>query len=254
MIDRHRRLVADTGNGVSPPSSGVAEWERDGRAVASSRVAGSGWMPDAGRVIVNPISGERIVIRESGAQTGGQLLCFDLFLPAGAHVPARHVHPGQEERFTVVSGLMRFRLGRRTILAHPGETILVPAGAAHWFGNAGAEVAHARVETRPALRMEELFETTAAMGVAGRFRATGLPRLSDLARVLLEFQREIAVPGVPACVVRALLTPLARLGRRRAGAPPDLARLDEEPLAHAHADARGSSGERAREGGRHGPG
>jgi quercetin dioxygenase-like cupin family protein len=173
--------------------------------------------PEAERVIANPISGERIIIRQSGEQTGGKLFAFDLYLPPGGRVPAGHVHPIQEERFTVVDGLMRFRLGRRrTILARPGETITIPPGTAHWFGNAAAdEVAHARVEVRPALRMEELFETTEAMGQAGRFWGTRLPRPSDLARLLLEFQRELAVPNVPAFLVRALLVPLAWMGRRR---------------------------------------
>jgi len=169
----------------------------------------------AGRVIDNPISGERIVIRESGEETGGRLLRFDLYLPPGGHVPATHVHPVQEERFTVVSGRMRFRLGRRTILARPGETVLVPAGRSHWFGNAGEEVAHAHVEVRPALRTEELFAATEAMSRTGRLPGTRLPRLTDLAVVLLEFQRELAVPTVPAFVVRAALTPLVWLARRR---------------------------------------
>ena len=78
-----------------------------------------------GRVIDNPISGETIVIRESGDQNGGQLLRFDIFLPAGGHVPAGHVHPKQEERFTVVRGRIRFRLGHRRILASPGDTVVV---------------------------------------------------------------------------------------------------------------------------------
>lgn len=173
-------------------------------------------MAATGRVITNPISGERIVIRTTAAQTNGQLLSFDLYLPPGGHVPARHVHPIQEERFTVVDGLMRFRLGRRTIIAHPGETVTVPPRTAHWFGNAGAGTAHARVEVRPALRMEEMFEANEAVGLAGRIRGTRLPRPTDLARVLLEFQREVAVPHVPAVLTRALLTPLAWLGRRRA--------------------------------------
>ncbi len=186
----------------------------------SSPPTGGAEPEPAGRVIDNPISGERIVIRESGAQTGGHLLSFDLFLPPGGHVPAGHVpaghvHPVQEEQFTVVAGLMRFRLGRRTILAHPGETVLVPAGTAHWFGNPGTEVAHARMEVRPALRMEEFFEMTEALGSAGHLGGTRLPRLSDLARILLEFQREVAVPHVPRFLVRALLAPLAWLGRRR---------------------------------------
>ncbi len=172
----------------------------------------------AARVIENPISGERIIIRQSGAETGGQLLAFDLFLPPGGHVPSGHVHPTQEERFTVVAGQMRFRLGRRTILAHPGATIHIPAGTAHWFGNAGPEVAQARVEVRPALRMEDLFEATEAMSQRGRFFGTRLPRPADLARLLLEFQREVAVPNVPAFLVKSVLVPLAWLGRRRARA------------------------------------
>lgn len=174
----------------------------------------------AGRVITNPISGERIVIRASGRETDGRLFAFELFLPPGGHVPARHVHPIQEERFTVVAGLMRFRLGRRTIIAHPGETVTVPPGTAHWFGNAGAGDAHASVEVRPALRMEELFEANETVGLAGRILGTRLPRPTDLARVLLEFQREVAVPHVPAALTRVLLAPLAWLGRRRAASAP----------------------------------
>ena len=74
----------------------------------------------AQRVIVNPVSGERIVIRTKGADTGGRLLVFDLYLPPGAHVPARHAHPVQAEQFTVLAGRMRFILGRQAVLAAPG--------------------------------------------------------------------------------------------------------------------------------------
>lgn len=169
----------------------------------------------AGRVIDNPISGERIVIRASGDETGGELLAFDLFLPARGHVPASHVHPEQEERFTVVAGRMRFRLGRRTIVAEAGETVVVRPGTAHWFGNPGPSVSQARVEVRPALRMQELFEMTEELAGAGSFLGTRMPRLTDLAMVLLEFQREVAVPDVPAFLVRLALTPLAWLARRR---------------------------------------
>lgn len=214
--------MGNTAHALRLPPTGAGTPPHAGRAGESLQGPGVAELPTAGRVIVNPISGERIIIRESGAQTSGRLLIFDLYLPPGTHVPARHVHPVQEEQFTVVSGLMRFRLGRlgvgrRAILAHPGETIHVPPGTAHWFGNAGAQVAQARVEVRPALRMEELFEMTAAIDGTGHAHSAPLVRLADLARVVLEFQREVAVPNVPAFLVKALLTPLAWLGRRRAG-------------------------------------
>ena len=163
--------------------------------------------------IENPVSGERIVIRRTGAETGGELLAFDLYLPPGGRVPAGHVHPAQEERFTVVEGRMRFRIGRRTLLAAPGVSVTVPRGSAHWFRNAGPGVAHARVEVRPALRMQELFETTEAIGADGHLAGTRLPRLTDLALFLLEFEPELRVPYVPRPVLRAALAPLAWLAR-----------------------------------------
>src|SRR5256885_14420974 len=119
-----------------------------------SPLASRAWSMVEGRVIDNAISGERIVIRKSGAQTGGRVLAFDLFLPPGGHVPARHVHPVQEERFTVVTGRMRFRLGRSTIVAAAGDTVLVPAGTAHWFGNAGGGAAPPPGGGAPAPRTE----------------------------------------------------------------------------------------------------
>ena len=168
-----------------------------------------------GHVIDNPISGERIVIRQSGAETDGRLLAFDLFLPPGGHVPARHAHPVQEERFTVVAGQMRFQIGRRSRLACPGDTMVVKPGTAHWFGNVGPDTAVARVEIRPALRMEELLERSGAIGAGASSPGKLVPRLPDLALVLLEFERELAVPRIPAALLRLLLLPFAWLARRR---------------------------------------
>jgi quercetin dioxygenase-like cupin family protein len=158
------------------------------------------------RVLDNPISGERIIIRQSGAETGGQLLVFDLFLQPGGHVPAGHVHPRQEERFSVLRGRVRFRLGRRIIVARPGDALVVPCGTSHWFGNGGQTVAQVRVEVRPALRMEQLFEETVQRAAA---RSPWWSRLLDWALVPLDFQPELAVPNVPAVVILAVLSPLA---------------------------------------------
>ncbi|HEY1293445.1 MAG TPA: cupin domain-containing protein [Chloroflexota bacterium] len=156
-------------------------------------------------VIDNPRSGERIVISQSGTDTDGQLLAFDLFLQPGAHVPARHSHPRQEERFTVLTGAVRFRVGTQTLLAHPGMTLTVPHGTTHWFGNGGSEVARMRVEVRPALRMQELLEASVATT-----QRRWWSRLMALALIPLDFQLELGVPYVPS----RLLKPLVWLRRR----------------------------------------
>ena len=169
----------------------------------------------SGQVIDNPISGERIVICQTGAETDGRLLAFDLYLPPGGHVPATHAHPVQEERFTVVAGQLRVQIGRRSTLVGPGQTLVVKPGTAHWFGNVGPDPAVAHVEIRPALRMEELLERSGAIGVGASSPGKLVPRLPDLALVLLEFERELAVPRFPAALLRLLLLPLAWLARRR---------------------------------------
>jgi uncharacterized cupin superfamily protein len=48
-----------------------------------------------------------------------------------------HEHVDDDEAWHVISGALRFRLADRVFIAAAGATVLVPAGVAHTFGNAG---------------------------------------------------------------------------------------------------------------------
>jgi mannose-6-phosphate isomerase-like protein (cupin superfamily) len=173
-------------------------------------------MAHQGQTLENPASGERITIRQTAAQTNGELLAIDLELPAGRKVPGPlHVHPLQEERFEVVSGTMRFTMGREKIVAGPGEVVTVPAGVKHDFANVGDEDALVRVEIRPALRMERMFETAIALAEQGRTWMGGIPKPLDLAVFATEFQDEVQGAFPPFWLQRIVLAPLARLARLR---------------------------------------
>jgi quercetin dioxygenase-like cupin family protein len=161
------------------------------------------------RVLDNPHTGERIVIVRSAAETHGELLEFDVFLQPGAHVPAGHVHPRQQEHFSILAGCVRFRIGADAFVLGAGSRLTVPSGARHWFGNVGDSVAHLRVEARPALRMEELFATTARCADAAS--AAWWRRLLDWALIPLDFQQEVGIPLLAPAVVAAALSPLAWL-------------------------------------------
>src|SRR5215213_5246071 len=186
-------------------------------------------MAHTGQTIENPISGEKITFIQTSADTDGELLEIELELTADGAVPGAHVHPEQEERFEVVEGTMAFRMGLKRIVAGPGEVVTVPAGKVHAFKNAGDETARVRVQVRPALAMEQLFETTVALAQDGRTTAKGMPRPLDLALFVREYQREVRAPFPPAPVVRAMLAPLAWMaarnghGERYAPAGPELA-------------------------------
>jgi quercetin dioxygenase-like cupin family protein len=172
-------------------------------------------MAYAGQRITNPVSGETITFRQTAADTDGELLAIDLELTPDGHVPGAHAHPEQEETFHVTSGTMQFKLGRKTIMATAGDTVVVPAGATHRFSNAGDDLATARVEVRPALKMEELFETTIALAEEGKTTRKGMPKPVHLALFVRRYEREVRAPFPPPWMVRALMAPLAWIGRRR---------------------------------------
>jgi quercetin dioxygenase-like cupin family protein len=172
-------------------------------------------MAHAGQTIENPLSGERITFRKTAADTGGELLAFDLELTPDGHVPGMHVHPTQEERFEVVEGTMRFRKGRKKVIAKAGDVVVVPPGTAHKFANAGDETAKVRVEVRPALRMENLFETAVALAEEGRTTRKGMPKPLDLALFVREFSAEVQGAFPPVWVQRLTLAPVAWLARKR---------------------------------------
>jgi mannose-6-phosphate isomerase-like protein (cupin superfamily) len=172
-------------------------------------------MAFSGEVLVNPISGERFTFRKTAADTNGELLAFDLELSSDGRVPGAHVHPIQEEHFEVVTGTLQFRKGRRIIRAGAGDSVVIPPGTVHAFKNADNVPVHVRVEVRPALRMEELLETTVSLAREGRTTSAGLPHPLDLALFMREFEAEVRAPLAPAPAVRAVMAPLAWLARRR---------------------------------------
>jgi quercetin dioxygenase-like cupin family protein len=178
-------------------------------------------MIEPGETLENPVTGERFTFTHTAGTTGGELLAFDLGLRPGGAVPIPHVHPIQTERFEVLEGRMRFRVGLRKLMAGPGDVVEVAPGVAHSFANAGDVEARLRVEVRPALAMEEMFAEVIAMAQAGRMTRRGLPRNPlDLARLARTYDREAHAPFLSVGVQRLLLAPLLLAARRRA---PELA-------------------------------
>jgi quercetin dioxygenase-like cupin family protein len=167
-----------------------------------------------GDELVNPATGLRTVFRETAQSTEGELLQVDWIARPRWTTGPDHVHPRQEERFEVLSG----RLGLRAAGAErdygAGDVIVVPAGVSHAAWNAGDEDLHVLVDFRPALRTEIAFETLAGLARDGMTTASGIPRNPlRLALVLREFEDEIYFVRPPLAVQRAILGPLALIGR-----------------------------------------
>jgi quercetin dioxygenase-like cupin family protein len=171
-------------------------------------------MAFSGQVLDNPISKERFIFHKTADDTAGKLLAFDLVVDPHGRVPGGHVHPVQQESFHILSGTVKFRKGLRTVVASPGDTVLVPPGAFHHFANVGDEPAVVRVQVEPALRMEHLFETVAALASEGRTLRSGMPKPLDLAMFMREFEPEVRAPVAPG-LLRAVMAPLAWMALRQ---------------------------------------
>jgi quercetin dioxygenase-like cupin family protein len=168
----------------------------------------------AGDELVNPATGLRIVFRETAQSTSGELLQVDWIGDPGWKTGPDHVHPHQEERLEVLSGNLGLRVAGMERDHGSGEAILVPAGVPHAVWNAGDDDVHVLVEFRPALRTEIAFETLAGLARDGRTTAAGIPRNPlRLALVLREFENEIYFVRPSLALQKAILRPLAVLGR-----------------------------------------
>lgn len=88
---------------------------------------------------------EPLIIRPKGdSESAGELIMGSHLVigsyPASgiaSEVAPLHVHHEDDEAWHVISGALRFRFEDREMIAEAGSTVLVPAGVAHTFGNAG---------------------------------------------------------------------------------------------------------------------
>jgi len=167
-----------------------------------------------GQTIENPITGERVVFRRTAADTKGEVVVVEVFVEPHGFVAARHVHPGQEERFEVLSGTLELRLGADTVAAQAGDRVVVPAGTSHTFLNAGDETAHFVCEVRPALQFESLLETMYALAADGKTNGKGMPNPFRLAVIARAHFDTVRLPFPPAWLQRlglAIGSPLGRM-------------------------------------------
>ena len=170
-------------------------------------------MITTGQSITNRVTGETLVFRTTSADTNGERVVVETFVEPNGAVAAAHVHPAQEERFEVLAGELEVRLGKRTLVAKPGDRVLVPAGTPHRFRNVGDETAHFVCEVTPALGFEQLIETMFSLAEDGKVSKKGMPNPFRLAVIAKHHFGDVRLPFPPAWLQRVGLALGAPLGR-----------------------------------------
>ncbi|MFR0355189.1 cupin domain-containing protein [Streptomyces sediminimaris] len=97
---------------------------------------------DAAVSVVGPGDGEMIVlgttrmrVLEDGSHTGHRLAIAESVLAPHTQGPPQHRHARHDEGFYVLSGTVRFTVGKEDYDATAGTLVMVPPGAPHTFAN-----------------------------------------------------------------------------------------------------------------------
>jgi hypothetical protein len=128
----------------------------------------------------------------------------------GGRVPPMHVHPHQDEHFTVRRGTLTVRMDGASRTFGAGRSFAVPRGTAHAMWNGSGDVCEVRWETRPALRTLSWWQALDELAEQGR-----PPGLLTLAGPLREHTDEFRLAIRPAWAGRVLLACAALLDRSR---------------------------------------
>lgn len=167
-------------------------------------------MAQPGDVIEHPITRERVTFLTTTAETGGAFVRGELAVAPGGFVSLAHVHPLQEERFAVRSGILTIVVDGAERRLGPGESISIPAGTPHEWRNADPIEMVAIVEFHPALNAEECFESGFGLAQDGKVDpVTGVPDPLWLALLMVTYRDFIAPVDPPQAILLEQLRPLA---------------------------------------------
>ena len=165
-----------------------------------------------GDSIANPVTGETVIFRQTAADSDGEVVIAEVTLEPGGSVPGVHVHPNQTETFRIIDGVVGFRVGHGRRVATTGETVVVEAGTAHAFWNAGQGRARFLCEVRPALGFERLLETMFALARDGKTDGRGVPHPLRLAAIADHHREDVRLQRVAAKLGAAAAWALAEFG------------------------------------------
>jgi quercetin dioxygenase-like cupin family protein len=175
-------------------------------------VSKEAFMAQAGDELISPV-GERLLFCKTARDTNGELLEIEAYYLAHSSPPPEHYHPNQEERFQVISGEIRAKIGKQVSTYQAGDEFIVPAGVPHWMHNVSDEEGHVIWQTRPALKTEDFFETIWGLARDGKTNAAGVPNLLQVAVIAQEYESEFRLTKPPYGVQKVLFSVLAPIGR-----------------------------------------
>lgn len=165
------------------------------------------------RPFSNPATGELVEFTAPTGDRDADIVRFKWRSRPGAAI-TEHVHPHQDERFTIIDGEAQFTVEGKQRLVRAGEAIVVPVGIRHSMTNTGPTEIEGVVELYPALRSRQLHEAFGGLACEGKTTGRGAPKNPlQLGATLWHFRHENRVTSPPIWVQNLILPPLWALAK-----------------------------------------
>lgn len=145
------------------------------------------------------------------ASTGGARSEVDVTLPPSPATPPPHIHPQQEEAFTVTDGTLEVLMDREWRTLATGQSLAVPPGTVHTFRNRSGQNVAFRVVHTPALAFEQYLERLYWLSAMNRIRSRRDLTSALYASLLLDAHRDDQV--LAGAGARLGVRALARIAR-----------------------------------------
>jgi uncharacterized protein YndB with AHSA1/START domain/quercetin dioxygenase-like cupin family protein len=199
-------------------------------------------MANAGDVLSMPQLGCSVKLIRTAAETGGELIEFDVLGRPRGFLVQPHVHVGQIEHYEVLGGSFKLVENGNEHVLRPGQTMQTEAGIAHrqMPGPDGAD-GHVRVQVRPAGTTQAFLERLAELCADGQFNRFGFPKPVAGAQLVIDFGDEGHAARPPLAVQKRLAKAVlgaANLSRRYVFADEWDVAAPPEAVFDAIADAR----------------
>jgi mannose-6-phosphate isomerase-like protein (cupin superfamily) len=181
-------------------------------------------MAHPGQVLTDPVTGTRIAVLKTSAETGGKLLQFEEIYPPGRGKEANspHMHLTFDERFAIAEGRAAYVAGGAEQFASAGDTVLIPRGTAHLnpynAGDTPMRLIHSIAlepsNPRTLESFENAFDTLGMLAQRGQLNQQSHPKsFLQFAVILQSLQPHSYAAGVPIPAQRIMFGLLGGLGR-----------------------------------------
>jgi len=133
-------------------------------------------MAQPGDVIEVPDLNLRFEIRATAESTNGEYAEFDAIGSPRGFVRVMHVHAGVTERHEVVEGVLKIKMQGKVHRLHPGDSLEIPPGVAHYQRGGADGTGRVRIRHTPAGRIDEFLDRLGEMSAGNGFNRLGFPR------------------------------------------------------------------------------